>query len=436
MKRTICILLIVVLSLSLASCGSSDDEYTYDYLQYDFPMYLDTNSEEGVAVKGGAYLSIPVPYLEGDAHQGVCNTIRCIFNEETKVFMPLCWDVNCDHTTLDCFGKLYRVTSQQISDIYEGEIFVVDRSSEVRNQLEVTYYSLDGTVRDTVEYIPELTMPSGEVLDDIFSLNSSDYITYGTKLYFDVSAEVLGSEASMDMDQSQVEHVHWIVSYDLEKKKWDLFTSIPYLMPNNLLDFNDVKDAKISFTEEGIGYTVDLVTGETEIFDCVQVLDEMIAEGTLPVGTVLHDVYPLRDCFTCRAEKYSYYKISTREAFDRSKVTFTTGTRKFVYNGEPYSFSIRMECTNLKTGEQTPLVLDGKYLAFFSETENGIIYRYINYLEDGSLEPDTYTVKEGGKDVTYWYPQKYVYVTKEDILDGNIDEPWYYDAETYSFVQR
>ncbi|MBQ1955353.1 MAG: hypothetical protein II350_06395 [Clostridia bacterium] len=75
-------------------------------------------------------------------------------------------------------------------------------------------------------------------------------------------------------------------------------------------------------------------------------------------------------------------------------------------------------------------------MSLFSETENGLIFSYKERLEDGSWETDTHIVKENGKDVTYWYPQKYVYVTKEDILDGNIDEPWYYDVETYSFVQR
>ena len=61
---------------------------------------------------------------------------------------------------------------------------------------------------------------------------------------------------------------------------------------------------------------------------------------------------------------------------------------------------------------------------------------YLDLLEDGTLEPETFTVKENGRDVTYWYPKKYIYVTKEDIIDGQFDEPWYYDAETYSFVRR
>ena len=45
-------------------------------------------------------------------------------------------------------------------------------------------------------------------------------------------------------------------------------------------------------------------------------------------------------------------------------------------------------------------------------------------------------IDENGKDIMYWYPSKYVYSTKADIMDGRIDEPWYYDAETYSLIRQ
>ena len=346
-------------------------------------------------------------------------------------------DVTCDHTTLDCFGKLYRIDPYMFTGIYKDDVFRVELSFEVKNQLEVVYFGLDGIIKETVEYIPELTMPNGETLEERFMLNPSAYLTYGSKLYFYIATEALGADEALELGESEVEFVHWIVSYDLEEKKWDLVTSIPYLLPDNIINIVDVNDTKFSFSENGIGYTVDYITGETEAFDCAVIIDEMIESGKLPVGSILDDVYPLRDCFGCFADnKYSHYRISTREPLDASEITYITDSSKFSYDGEQYALDLRQVCTNVNTGVKTEIALDGTTIIFLCETENGIIFKYLERLEDGNLEPQTYIVEENGKDVVYWYPSKYVYATKADIMDGQIDEPWYYDAETYSFIRQ
>jgi len=89
---------------------------------------------------------------------------------------------------------------------------------------------------------------------------------------------------------------------------------------------------------------------------------------------------------------------------------------------------------NTDSAERITVDIPGYAMTLFSETEKGLIFTYHLILPDGTLEPDCYTVKENYRDVTYFYPQKLLYVTKEDILDGTIDEPWFYDPETYSFV--
>ena len=77
-----------------------------------------------------------------------------------------------------------------------------------------------------------------------------------------------------------------------------------------------------------------------------------------------------------------------------------------------------------------------RYYLIYSETEKGLILEYVNILPDGTREPTYEIRKEGGREVQYTFPKKLAYVTKEDFLDGSVDEPWFYDPETYSFVQR
>ena len=75
-----------------------------------------------------------------------------------------------------------------------------------------------------------------------------------------------------------------------------------------------------------------------------------------------------------------------------------------------------------------------RYYLIYSETENGLILEYVNILPDGTREPTYEKRKEGGREVQYTFPKKLAYVTKEDFIDGSVDEPWFFDCETYSFV--
>ena len=286
-------------------------------------------------------------------------------------------------------------------------------------------------------------------------MNNFHYLIYESKIYFELVTEDVGDDDWVMMNPSDIRYLHWYVSYDLEKKEWDLVASLPYPTYIQFLGFGDMQNRRLSLENEneGIVYIVDIDTGETAAIDCAEILDGMIVEGKLPKGTRITGIQPLRDYFSCYTGKDNVYcRISTREIVDSEEISrpgkgdlYPAGySDKFTYNGELYVINYdpvldRDVWLNVKTGESKPSDIKGTRMSFFSETENGLIFSYLNLIEDENglrLEPETYVVKEGGREVTYWYPQKYVYVTKEDIMDGNIDEPWYYDAETYSFVRK
>ena len=446
MKRTISILLIFILVLSLVSCGKSE-EYTYDFLSSEYPTVSRVYTD-GYAIKGGAYLNVAMQNLEGESIRMVegKNLMRCLFNEETKTIIPLCWDVTCEHASdnANCFGKLYGYSMESISGIYEDSVFSIRETYGVKNQLEVVYYGLDGIVLETVEYSPELVLPNGAPLEDRFMASFVTFLTVGSKVYFELVTEEGGVDKSFTLDPSNIKYLHWIVGYDLEDKEWDFVAMLPDSTYEEYLGFDDADDNRISIEceEKGTGYLVDTDTGAISVYDCAEILDEMISIGKIPVGTKILRVSAIQDYFVCdTGMEYIYCSISTEKIIDSSSVEQVVAGEpyKFTYNGERYvivSKAGEFTLENVNTGENSSLATDGIIAVLFSETEHGLIFNYEHLLEDGSLGSGTYTVKENGKDVTYWYPQKYVYVTKEDILDGNIDEPWYYDAETYSFVQR
>ena len=453
MKRTLCILLTVVFALSFASCGKTE-EYTYDFLPSEYPKHFSAYRYRSQPIKGGAYLFSYLNNIEGESIAvGESNVpMASLFNEDTKTVMPLCFGASCEHgfENLDCFGNIYGYFMDSFCGIYEDTVFSIRENYKKKNQLEAVYYGLDGIIKETVEYAPVLYLPNGEILENRYMMNIfTGFYMVGSRIYMELVTEDVGTEDWVMMDQSEIKYFHWFVCYNLETKEWSVAASLPYSTYDQFIGFSDVKDNKLAFNNNGVCYVADADTGETEVYDCAEILDAMISDGKVPAGTQIRGGYALRDYFVCdTGREYLYCRISTQEIVDPAELDISAAvvavagvSQKFVYNGELYvidyvATSNKYICTNKNTGEKFSFGIDGKVLSFFSETEKGIIFRYIERLENGNWESDTYTVKENGSDVEYFYPEKYVYVTKEDILDGNIDEPWYYDAETYSFVQE
>ncbi len=368
MKRILAILMSLTMILALAACGKTE-EYTYDYIPPEYPkMYVPIISRS-MPIKGGAFLNTHIQDLQGKERNSEESWVamRCLFNEETKTLMPLCMVPSCSHGNADCFGNAYHGNYPlTITGVYKDLIFDVRESPDDKDRVEVLYYGLDGMIRDTVDYTPELTMPNGESLKNGSMLNDN-YVSFGTKLYFELSTEAPGYEDSLFLENGEIEYAHWILCYDLEEKNWTQLNSEPYL----------------SF------------------------------------------------------EQYTDFSENDLLSIDSPYLALAQNINRFEQNGELYlvePISEKLILTNIVTGKQQSVPTENRSLTFCSETEKGMIFYWQTISEDGKLEPDSYTVKENYRDVTYFYPLKFLYVTKEDILDGTIDEPWFYDPETYSFV--
>lgn len=448
LKRILFLLLALLSILPLAACGRGE-EYAYDIFLTDFPTVRIPVIDNGMAVKGGAYLEMAINDLEGKEYGGEKTRVimRHLFNEELKSFIPLCTNAICDHSSTDCFGTVYEgFCPSLIIGIYKDNIFSIRDAHNKNGQLEAVYYGLDGIKHETVSFTPELLGYDGEIFDKHFSSTASSYVIYGTQIYLSLFALATDVNLTIDeltsMNQDEFRYSYWVARYDLDKKKWEMVSTRPVTIPSNSFIINDATEDKFSFAyeESATAYTFDIETGETEVYDCAVILDELISRNKLPIGTEIFDIYPLRDYFCCYAGgKTSYCRISTKELIDPSELTIETESysQKFHHNGVRYSIDPgfeSFELVNTDSAERITVDIPGYAMTLFSETEKGLIFTYHLILPDGTLEPDCYTVKENYRDVTYFYPQKFLYVTKEDILDGTIDEPWFYDPETYSFV--
>ena len=68
------------------------------------------------------------------------------------------------------------------------------------------------------------------------------------------------------------------------------------------------------------------------------------------------------------------------------------------------------------------------------ESANGLVFSYYNNGE--SWQDEIYEDEVNGQMKTFRKPTRWVFVSKDDYFDGQIDDPWYYDAETGMFVQK
>ena len=444
MKRILFLLLALLSLLPLAACGRGEG-YAYDHRPSAYPS-IDSFSTDGHAIRGGAYVDLELFCLEGrERREDEQNThMKCLFSEDNKVLIPLCANAYCDHSSLECFGYVYGTAHRAFTTVREDSILCIreaqrDKGKKSDNRYEAAYYSFDGTLKKTVEFTPLLLTPTGSPIEGVASMGAAR-ITDGSKVYFELSTEAIGSDYAIQKETSDIKYIRWIVSYDIAHEEWKLVTAIQTPLYEQYLGINDISEGRLSLESPGAGFSVDIETGEIEMYDCAAILDGLISQKKLPIGTTILDIYPLRDYFICYTGKELIYcRISTKELIDRNQVTVPTASEryKFAFNGELYTVNStagRSALKNTNTGETLTVDTPGYAIALFSETEKGLIFTYYLILPDGTLEPDCYTVKENYREETYFYPLKFLYVTKEDILDGTISEPWFYDPETYSFV--
>ena len=450
MKRTLYILLILVLLLPLCACGE-EGEYRYDHLQPEYPCVVSAHDYASIPVKGGALLTLSDKNLDGKVFTGSYFPLLCLFDETAKVVAPLCMNATCQHSDETCFAQNFYGND---SAFFVDDDMICSIRTEVVSELgkyagtipTAIYYSFDGTVVDRVSMNKTLYRTDGSECERL--MLSLESVRLGSKIYFDAYDAREEQIVSGDSDIS-----HWVICYDTEKK---LFTATePFsAAERGFIKYTDTDGETIAFDHSGVGYAVELKTGDISEFDCASVLDRLMTEGKVPKGSSISRIFPLDNAFVVTksyGQGESFYSEYFECSVSGDKVEPVNGIFEygakgsgsmFVYKGNVYLYSVISNAPDIlgyrTVDKRREFVLDfGEYsLDQLCETENGIIFSYLLRNPDGTLEPQQEVKTVDGKTVTEFKPRKLMYATKADIVDGSSDEPWFYDPETYTFVKK
>jgi len=450
MKRTLYILLILVLLLPLCACGGEGDN-KYSYLPPEHPYYYIGLVHYGQPVKGGAYIMANFSDIKGEVTYGTITLMSCIFDEETKSVIPLCMDATCSHED-ECFGGYYGIHPRGLCGFYKDSLFMIysknSKGTFTKGDVgfEITFYSLDGTETEKIPFTDKLTRLDGT--EAVSPCPAPRRIWYGHRLYFTVFD---GAEAFIDPNASS--YSHWLVSFDFETKEFTTHALFP-AANDQTVDFTDMEGSNLSFDEADVGYVLNIDTGELTQFDCASVLDRLVEDGKLPPGGRISRIYPLDGIFTVSVtvegsdgDYQEYYECSVsgdtvekvediyQHGFGQAQSVVTYMDKTYLSARMSYDRSVLgYRSTDLE--HEFSLDPEEYSLSVVSETENGIIFSYLLRNPDGTLEPQQEVKTVDGKTVTEFKPRKLMYVTKADVVDGSIDEPWFYDPETYTFVRQ
>ncbi len=454
MKRFLSVLFICLTVTLLASCGG--ESYKYTLIPPEVPKPSSTYKLTGKVITNGTLAEFSLNDIQGTELKtgSSVSKLRCIVDDEAKTLYPLCFSATCTHTDTNCFANaFYDEVPKECYGIWKDEIFVIGSFLNGKDNISAVYYSLDGTMTGSVPFDLTLTRPDGKTVEIPYSGRGAPAFI-GSKLYFDVMD--LADSAAYRGEDSQEPIPHWIVCYDLENKEFSLVASceLPYTasQPCNI---RDISETELALYQDEKLWIISIADGTVRTVDCAEIVDRMVAEKVLPRGSLIASVYPLSDIMVVRhdlspGEFTDYYcRLSTETLVELTEEQITVlgnGMSRygFIYKGDHIILGARDEENVHYYNENTNTEIclnrsfGGKYMLQpeLIETEKGLIYNYVTVLEDGSLEPEYYDKIENGETVSYKLPRKYVYVLKEDVLDGTVDEPYFYDPETGTFVPQ
>ena len=451
MKRNFGVVSLLVFMFLLSACGG--EGYRYSFIpseHYCNSMVVDRNLE----LTNGALLDIPTTdlYTEKYSENYLNVGIGCLFDEESKTIIPLCFDAVCKHDTEECFARsFYTLGYNKCYGIYNDEVFVLTDYFQ-GNSVDISVYfmSFDGTVQRKVVLDKSMLKERGSGEDIYPTLLYPRMVTYGNMLYFAV-IDNIGAHKYYEPGSTET-ITHWIMSFDMVEESFDMVARLE--MPNTVNQTQHVyiADGKIMMDVDGIAYVVDILTGEQTVIDHAATVSKLIEEGQIPKGGQLSSYYLIHkdlilvehmskkfirtkyyvDPETSVLVELSEFEMATAEIYRRENFGFENVF--YVYGGLNDDSFIYF---NDETGDKLSV---GRYLGedkilsgVYATSENGIILTYYPLNEDGTVDNGVETVMENGVEVNYYTSNKYLYVTKEDFLDGKIDSPLFFDIETGTF---
>ena len=402
MKRIVLLFLALLMLISLSACVSNTPEDTYKYntvsglkISEDtiFGTFYRPLSKGSLAVVNYA------DFYGNDVVEEEWGTefLTIMFDEETKVAYPLCFSVGCDHQNRECFA--YQIQMSFLSSYctaIRDNVLLIGWGKEGLENVYAYYYSLDGTLQE--KYLFDLTKlkqtDQSEIEDPYVS---GCYASNGNTVYIDV----LDSAERYNINNESTDGCNrWLLSFNTETNEFEVVSN--YTLPDNystLIRFGEMNDDNVVICYgEYYDVKIDLSNGE-------------------------------------------YTSSNHTEVHDKNNEIWFSG--QILYNEKMYISREQTDTTktyqsNKDADEITVsrLFADSTYClhSVVMESANGLVFSYYNNGE--SWQDETYECEVNGQMKTLRKPTRWVFVTKDDYFDGQIDDPWYYDAETGMFVQK
>ncbi|MBR6772755.1 MAG: hypothetical protein IKM29_05125 [Clostridia bacterium] len=443
MKRVFLIFLAVYMAFAASACGKKSD---YKYTAIPNVEYFNPTSRmefRGVSFTGGAIKHMHKEDLYGKDRSlsALDDKVTVMFDEGGKLLFPLCFDTTCLHEqdNQECFAHKVAYALSDVAFVAFDRIFSVYGG-------KIHVYTFDGTTEGVYEPSEDIFIRADGQPTEFFGLDRvafSNNTLYFTAYGYGQGTRVVEGE----------QYNHWIVSFDMEKREFRALCN--YTVPD---PFGPYQSVITEFDGEYMGithdnrflYKINLSDGSYTEYDYAEAIDyigekyqltpwlEMSFEA-LPVSGIIHANPNLENV---------YFDIETLEVIELDYVDYLkkyTYSEYIIFEGERYYQTDPTEeklcfvrTSDGKTFEISTVFADGEYGIPFQqvyiESENGLIYKY--FPAGKREQDDRYEVEINGVTEEYMRAARLVYVTKEDFFDGQIDDPWYYDAETGMFLQK
>ena len=402
MKRTLLFILSILMLFSLSACVSKtpEDDYKYNIVS-GLKMSEDTifGTFSRPLTKGSLAVVNYADFYGNDVVEEEWGSefLTIMFDEETKVAYPLCFSVGCDHKNRECFA--YQIQMSFLSSYctaIRDNVLLIGWGKEGTENVYAYYYSLDGTLQE--KYLFDLTKLKRADQSEIENPSVPGYYaSNGNTVYIDV----LDSAERYNINNESTDGCNrWLLSFNTDSNEFEVVSN--YTLPDNystLIRFGELNDDNIVICYGGYyDVKIDLSNGE-------------------------------------------YTSSSHTEVHDKNNEIWSNG--HILYNNKKYipkesTDTDRVYQSNIGTDEITVsrLFADSTYClhSVVMESANGLVFSYYNNGE--SWQDETYECEVNGQMKTLRKPTRWVFVTKDDYFDGQIDDPWYYDAETGMFVQK
>lgn len=418
---------------------------------YSYLLALDYNS---VGFEGGGIKYLRTDFLSGndypvfgkDDYDQKSLAVR--FYEDSKLLYPICFDFTCAHDTAECFAnsELFFLTGSNAAAVADNSSICFVYGS---HPVTAVSYSHDGTQLKSVDFdVSALVKQDGSIAKNA---NARSFCRYGGKIYFDVTGYDQYSE--LDLWESGTKNVldRWIVAFDVDTFEFSVICNYSAPDPySDRFEFTECSDNYVGVDYDGrYAFCIDLSDGTYSEYDCVTLFDGLISDGTAQQGDYVESIYPISKIMLMGgAQGLSYCDIETGDKLDvdllkRSSLEpmsqFEYGKDAYFYCADqgdnPNDYIRYIRCSDGNILELSRTFADGGYYvsSLVLLSGDGLIYQY--YDSGTTANDERYTVTEDQVEVTYQKAPRYVYVSFDDMSDGQIDEPWYYDAETGMFEQ-